>query len=375
MIDQQRSGHDLVDIVIRDYTGLHGLAAIRTPWRSLLARLPATRFFDYPEWYESYLHHLEPDPASVRFVVAFQGQDACAIFPLKLAKGTVCGVQVTAWSLPRHAHMPAADFIGEERDVCEAMGALLAHIGRTAAPSWDVLRLSNVLEHSLALRALERGCSMPQLRAKVGAADRIPCASQSAVSARLSKNFKGNLRKAKNKLFQLPGVEFVSARTQPELGACFEEFLAVEASGWKGPAGTNSAIGIHAAIRGFYVSLMHRYAPSGGCEINLLRGDGRCLAGQFCLVRSGTTHVLKIGYDERYARTAPGNVLMDWLVQRCAADASTCSVDLVTDAAWHASWKPEQEPVFDACLFNSTLLGRTAFFLMKAKQRAFQKVA
>ncbi len=59
----------------------------------------------------------------------------------------------------------------------------------------------------------------------------------------LSKNFRGNLRKARNKLAKLEGVEFVSARGPEELASALEVFLDVEASGWKGASGTGTASG------------------------------------------------------------------------------------------------------------------------------------
>ena len=133
----------------------------------------------------------------------------------------------------------------------------------------------------------------------------------------LSKNFRGNLRKARNKLAKLEGVEFVSARGPEELASELEVFLDVEASGWKGASGTGTAIRLNEAKVAFYRDLTASLAEDGRCWIDSLYADGRCIATELNFLACGDFEMLKIGYDEEYAHAAPGQMLFEYTLRHC----------------------------------------------------------
>ena len=162
-------------------------------------------------------------------------------------------------------------------------------------------------------------------------------------------------------------VEFISARSRPEIDRALDEFLAVEASGWKGAAGERGAINLDGRILSFYQSLTNNFSRIGACEINLLRAEGRCIAGQFCLVTGDTSYILKIGYDEDYAQVAPGNMLLEHIIQRYLREGAIKYVNLVTDTPWHSCWKPSSYAVSRAWVFNTTSAGLTAYSMLQAK--------
>jgi CelD/BcsL family acetyltransferase involved in cellulose biosynthesis len=146
-----------------------------------------------------------------------------------------------------------------------------------------------------------------------------------------------------------------------------DEFIEVEASGWKGMEGERGAIKLDPGLRNFYRSLCNSFSQSEACEINLLKAEGRCIAGQFCLVLGDTSYILKIGYDEAYFHVAPGNMLLEQSLQRYLREGVVKYVNLVTDTPWHASWKPLSYAVSNAYVFNTTTAGLAAFALLKAK--------
>ena len=55
--------------------------------------------------------------------------------------------------------------------------------------------------------------------------------------------------------------------------------------------------------------------------------------------------ILKIGYDEQYARLGPGQVLLDRTLQRCCEDPAVKRLDLVADAPWCSDWQTEKLPM------------------------------
>jgi len=224
---------------------------------------------------------------------------------------------------------------------------------------------SNLLEGGCIQRALERS-PIPRLISKARTrCNYIPCISFDELSNKFSKNFRGNLRKARNKLMNLSGVEYISVRRQPQLGQALNEFLEVEASGWKGAMGERTAIKLDVRLTNFYRSLCETFSPLGACEINLLKANGRCLAGQFCLVVGDTSYILKIGYDESYVHVAPGNMLLEYSLRRYWREGVVKYLNLVTDTPWHASWNPLSYTVSNAHVFNATPTGLAAFALLR----------
>jgi CelD/BcsL family acetyltransferase involved in cellulose biosynthesis len=182
----------------------------------------------------------------------------------------------------------------------------------------------------------------------------------------MSKNFRSALRKSRNKLAREPDLEFVRARTVQDVPDAFAQFLAVESSGWKGARG--SAIAADQRLTGFYRSLSERFTALDCFEINLLRVSGRCIAAQFCMRVDRTLSILKIGYDERYAQLAPGNMLLEHVLRRCNAERDIDVVDLASDASWHASWNPKSEQHLSVMVFNDTVRGRMAHALAQGKE-------
>ncbi|WID97837.1 GNAT family N-acetyltransferase [Bosea vestrisii] len=89
--------------------------------------------------------------------------------------------------------------------------------------------------------------------------------------------------------------------------AALEDFLALEAAGWKGRGGTALArLPQHVA---YIREIVRNFAASDGIRIDLLQLDGAPIAGGLLLDLAGQSHFLKIAYDETKARLSPGRAL------------------------------------------------------------------
>jgi len=365
-VDRAKTEIALAERQFEVFQGAAGLAAIREDWKRVTRALDKPRFFHLYEWYESYLNTLSDSP--VYFVLARRKGAPVGVIPLVMSPQRLAGTKLRGLSLPHHPHMLLCDapLTNEGLDHI-TMRELITYLRRQQGIQWDVLFFPNLLEDSGLLSALNAGppalrISEPQTRCNY-----LPCLPPDELAARFSRNFRGNLRKARNKLAKLNRVEFISARSRPEIDRALDEFLAVEASGWKGAAGERSAINLDGRVLSFYQSLTRNFSRIGACEINLLRAEGRCIAGQFCLVTGDTSYVLKIGYDESYAQVAPGNMLFEHTIQRYLREDAIKYVNLVTDTPWHSNWRPLSYMVSGAWVFNITSAGLTAYSLLLAK--------
>ena len=109
-----------------------------------------------------------------------------------------------------------------------------------------------------------------------------------------------------------------------DLDGAIDTILAIEASGWKGRAGT--AVAFKPADEAFYRALARWAAAKGWLRLSFLRLDGQAIAFHYSLQARGVIYALKIGYSEQFAAQAPGKILLVAEIERAfprAVGAST----------------------------------------------------
>jgi hypothetical protein len=121
----------------------------------------------------------------------------------------------------------------------------------------------------------------------------------------------------------------------------FDRYLQVEASGWKGEAGSKTALALRPKYVAFYRSWIAALGASGRCEFNELRAGETCIASTFCIRVGDEFTLLNISYDERFANVAPGHVLLEHLFRQCCEDPSIKRANLVGNSSWDLVWEPE----------------------------------
>jgi CelD/BcsL family acetyltransferase involved in cellulose biosynthesis len=120
-------------------------------------------------------------------------------------------------------------------------------------------------------------------------------------------------------------VDFTIASQPADVLAALDDFLALEAAGWKGRAGT--AAMQNAALRAFMTEAAHALAGDHGIEIARLAAAGHTVAAALVLRSGDTAWFWKIAYDESAARGSPGvQVALD-LTRALLADESLAAVD------------------------------------------------
>jgi CelD/BcsL family acetyltransferase involved in cellulose biosynthesis len=133
------------------------------------------------------------------------------------------------------------------------------------------------------------------------------------------------LRRQRRRLADAGTVGLVTARDAADIAAALADFLALEASGWKGRAG--SAAGTHAPIRAFMQRALTELAERDSARIDRLMQDGRPLAAAITLRSGDTAWFWKIAYDEAHARFSPGVQISLDLTGALLADPALVRVD------------------------------------------------
>ena len=257
----------------------------------------------------------------------------------------------------RSDHTPRVDAVGDAR----ATPALWEAIRRLGG--WDTLKLRGVPADSplaLDLPALARadGC-----RAAVRGIGRAPWFEVDGIERRIHRRFRGDMRRLER---QLGGVELerIAAFDRGALA----EMLRLEASSWKGRAGT--AIACDANLVAFYAAAARVFARRGQLTLAFLRARGERIAGCFALEDAETFHLLKIAHDPAYAHYGPGQLL----VRETALDAGRRGLaryDLLgRDAAYKMKWTDRVRAHVEVTVYAPTLRGRSGYWATQVARPA-----
>lgn len=115
-------------------------------------------------------------------------------------------------------------------------------------------------------------------------------------------------RRLRRRLEELGAVSHEVARTPDEVRPAMENFLALEAAGWKGRKGTAMTVDRYQAA--FAREAVHRLSERDMCRIHALKLDGRTIASLVVFVEQGVAYTWKTAYDESLAAFSPGTLLM-----------------------------------------------------------------
>ena len=115
-------------------------------------------------------------------------------------------------------------------------------------------------------------------------------------------------RRLKRRLAENGSLEHRVARTAEEIRLGVEDFLTLEAAGWKGRERTAMAVDRFRAA--FAREALYRMAEQDLCRVHQLLLDGKPIACLIVLVEAGVAYTWKTAYDEAYAHYSPGTLLV-----------------------------------------------------------------
>jgi O-antigen/teichoic acid export membrane protein/CelD/BcsL family acetyltransferase involved in cellulose biosynthesis len=209
-----------------------------------------------------------------------------------------------------------------------AVGALLDHIsGDAGLPKTLVIPF--VAANGAFAAAVQ--AVMAQRSARFAAFDRhsralyAPAGERDGyVTRALSGKKRKELRRQRSRLEDSGALTF-SLSNPPETPAALQEFLALEAAGWKGKRGT--AVQCDRATREFFIKAVSGLAAENQATIARLRQAGRLIAAGVVIKSGKGAWFLKIAYDEALAQYSPGVQLTLDLTEALARDPDIAFID------------------------------------------------
>jgi hypothetical protein len=169
---------------------------------------------------------------------------------------------------------------------------------------WDTIRSDSAFRHVLTDVLNRRGVGSFQEERHTRAMFRPAASAEAYLDRSIPGKKQKELRRQERRLAELGPVTFDGAR---EPDAWIEEFLALEARGWKGGGGT--AMKDDPMARELFRAYCRGAHARGRWMAMALRLDGRAIAMK-CNLRAGDGALaFKIAYDEELAKFSPGVLL------------------------------------------------------------------
>lgn len=220
----------------------------------------------------------------------------------------------------------------------------LLHVPRLPADGAAGRALRQVMQRSPALRHVVLQHDSAFLRAATS--------GDEALHRAMSGRSLSGLRRKLRRLRESGELAIKELAGEPDVSGAIEAFLELEASGWKGAAGT--ALAASAAESAFFRTVMREAHRRGRLSLLCLRHNGRMIAARSLLLAAPGSFVFKIAFDETLSKYSPGVLLEMEAVRRLhdasdplhAAIAWSDSCAAPDNGPFYRCW-PERETIAD----------------------------
>jgi CelD/BcsL family acetyltransferase involved in cellulose biosynthesis len=308
-----------------EWCSIAALEAIAEEWRALAGRALEPNVFYEPAFALAAAPVFGADAGAV--LVRTAVGKLVGLFPARIGRwrGGLTSMLV-GWT---HPYAPLGTPLIDRDEPEAVIAAWLDHLGRdTAMPAQMLLPLvpeqgafANALEIVLARQGRRAAAFGRHERALLHPGTERDKYLERAMSGSKRKE----LRRQRRRLEDIAPVTGTTVTGAPDIAAALNDFLVLEASGWKGLAGT--AIVSDPASKDFVAKAVTGLAAEGHARIDRLFLNGTAIAATITLASGDTAWCWKIAYNEGLARSSPGVQLVCDLTESLLAQPAPARVD------------------------------------------------
>lgn len=284
-----------------------------------------------------------------------------------------CLAPVTALNAPVFEHAYLATPVIDRARLDATFDAMLDHIAASAELP-KLVALESMGMDGATMQALTRVLTARENPPHIFAATRRPMLvsdldGKTYLERSLSASSRKKLRQHRRRLGEKGALASRVVTDAEAVCRAFEDFLTLEASGWKGGEGT--ALQCRDADAAFARSMIAVLAARGEAAMHVLELDGRPVSMQIVLRAGPAAYTWKTAYDEAFGNFSPGALLLEDYTAAFLADRTIVSVDSCAfdDTSYMATWR-ERQTIAD--LWFDVRRGRPAAFTITTQwQRAY----
>ena len=287
---------------VKVLTGLEAMTAIAPSWESMAAAAIEPNPF-YEPW--MLLPALEQFgvPSGFRLITVWNGERLDAVLPMERSKGFK-GLPLAALESWRHRHCLLCTPLVRAEGAKDTLIALIEWL-REDGDGASVVGLKYIPKDGPFYRALMatniRCLAMDEYSRPVLRRHRD---GEAYINDFVSRKERQELRRRERRLQEQGRLKFVALGPDEDLGRWIDEFLRLEASGWKGKEG--SAMICTEANRRFLTETFTAAYRRGRLEMVGIDLDGKPLGRCTGFIASEGSFAFKPAYDEAFAKFSPG---------------------------------------------------------------------
>jgi CelD/BcsL family acetyltransferase involved in cellulose biosynthesis len=292
-----------------EWRPLAGLAGIAAEWCALARRAAEPNIFYEPAFALAAAPALGLDAGAV-LVRSLEPRRLIGLFPCRIERRRY-GVRLPLLAGWTHPYAPLGTPLVDRDAIDPAVSAFLDHVADDDALP-KLLLMSCLVEDGPVAAALDEALAQRGgRRIDVGRHQRAllaPAGERTGyVEAMLGDKRRKKLERQRRRLAEGGGVAFRYATVPADVRAALADFFALEASGWKGAAGTAAAQA--PAIRQFMEAAVAGLAAQGQASVASLVHADRTIAADIVLRAGEGAWIWKVAYDEGFAHVSPGVLL------------------------------------------------------------------
>jgi CelD/BcsL family acetyltransferase involved in cellulose biosynthesis len=311
-----------------EWRWLADLVPLTNAWRDLAARALEPNVFYEPSFALAAGSVFGRDVGAALVWSGEEPRKLVGFFPARAVRrryGLALPV-LEAWT---HPYAPLGTPLVDREAAEPVISAWLTHIACDGSMP-DLLRLPLVVDDGHFVTALGnvlRRLQMPFADfARHSRPQLVPGDDRAAyLEQTVSAHRRRELRRSVRRLADRGALLFATSHAGEAIDKEIEDFFALEASGWKGAAGTAAAR--HDELRAFMRAAVRGLGAEGKVAINRILLDGRAIAATITLRSGDGAWYWKTAYDEALARFAPGVLLSAALTEDLAENAAVARTD------------------------------------------------
>jgi CelD/BcsL family acetyltransferase involved in cellulose biosynthesis len=277
-------------------------AELAGEWDSLAG--DAARPFDAHAWYAAWWHAFG-GAARLEVGTAWSGERLTAAFPLLRH-----GRRLAAMA---NVHTPVYRPIAADP---EALRAVVLHMLESRPSALELPALPADADETVELRREAEGAGLLTTSERQHVSPIVDTSGSFEDWRKGSKpRWRAPLERFRRKMVREHAASFSIVEPPSNLDAELRAGFEVEASGWKGKAGT--AIVASPETETFYWEVAERFHERGELRLSRIVLDGKVAAFDMCLLSGNRLYLLKTGFDESFRKLAPGLVMRLSTIERC----------------------------------------------------------
>jgi hypothetical protein len=325
-----------------------------SPWDQLAWKAPQKIPNLLPAWIDAFLRHRLTPNERWFCSFAYFGDRLVGVLPIIVTPHVLLG---SAWPIlrtPFDVHTPSGDVLLDPDYAAAAFKALMTELC-SQVPNHLGLDLKAVRSSSSLWQALEDGVDgyviHRGMRSKWSRLD--VDGDFNAYQASLGK-IRENVRRGRRKLERRGVVSIEMRKGSDASEEFFAEFLALEASGWKGR--NRTAMLNDTNVVAFYTTLIRNFAAQGYWEWHAIRVDGQLVVAGMG-VRCGAGLMLpKYAFNEDFADCVPGSLLIGEIVKDAFSRPDLDEINPMSKSAPDRFWRMSEDGYTDVHLIRQGIL-------------------